>query len=51
MNKRLRQKVSFALAAFLAFMIGILLLCMIAEASTGSICVTSEGRYFSSEVG
>lgn len=51
MNKRLRQKVSFALAAFLAFMIGILLLCMIAEASTGSICVTSEGRYFSEEAG
>lgn len=51
MNKRLRQKVSFALAAFLAFMIGILILCMITEAKTCMMCWTSEGRYFSSEVG
>ena len=34
MNRRLRQKVSFALAAFLAFMIAVLILCMITEAST-----------------
>lgn len=51
MNKRLRQKVSFALAAFLAFMIGILILCMITEAKTCMMYVTSEGRYFSSETG
>lgn len=51
MNKRLEQKITFAVASTFAFMIGILLLCMIAEASTGSICVTSEGRYFSEEAG
>lgn len=51
MNRRLRQKVSFALAAFLAFMVAILILCMITEAKTGGMYVTSEGRYFSSEVG
>lgn len=51
MNKRLRQKVSFALAAFLTFMIAVLILCMITEAKTGGMYVTSEGRYFSSETG
>lgn len=51
MNRRLRQKVSFALAAFLTFMIAVLLICMITEAKTGGMYVTSEGRYFSSEVG
>ena len=51
MNKRLKRRISIALGGFLAFMIGILLLCMIAEASTGSIYATSEGRYFSEEAG
>ena len=51
MNKRLKRRISIALGGFLAFMIGILLLCMIAEASTGSIYVTFEGRYFSEEAG
>lgn len=51
MNKRLRQKVSFALAAFLAFMIATLLICMITEAKTGGMYVTAEGRYFSTETG
>ncbi len=51
MNKRLKRRISIALGGFLAFMIGILILCMIAEASTGSIYATSEGRYFSEEAG
>jgi hypothetical protein len=51
MNKRLKRKVSFALAAFLAFMVAILILCMITEAKTGGMYVTSEGRYFSEEAG
>lgn len=34
MNKRLEQKVSFIVASTLAFMVAVLLLCMIAEAST-----------------
>jgi hypothetical protein len=32
MNKHLQHKITFALGAFLAFMVGILLLCMIVEA-------------------
>ena len=34
MNRRLKRRISIALGGFLAFMIGILLLCMITEAST-----------------
>lgn len=34
MDKRLEQKVSFAVASTLAFMVAILLICMITEAST-----------------
>ncbi len=33
MNKHLQHKITFAIGAFLAFMVGILLLCMITEAS------------------
>lgn len=32
MNKHLQHKITFALGAFLAFMIAVLLLCMITEA-------------------
>lgn len=51
MNKRLKRRISIALGGFLAFMIGILILCMITEAKTGGMYVTSEGRYFSEEAG
>jgi hypothetical protein len=51
MNKRLKRRISIALGGFLAFMIAVLILCMITEAKTGGMYVTSEGRYFSEEAG
>ena len=51
MNKRLRQKVSFALGGFLAFMVAILLVCMIAEGKYILFAEDFEGRIYSAERG
>lgn len=52
MNRNLEHKLAFAVAAFLAFMIAILIVCMITEASTTGILSTdSQGNVYATHTG
>ena len=51
MNKHLQHKITFALGGFLAFMVAILLVCMIAEGKNILFAEDFEGRIYSAERG
>lgn len=52
MNKKINQKVNFIFGATFAFLIGIMLLCMITEAKTNEIMsMDAAGRIYSTQTG